>query len=359
MEDQAYLIFELNHSRYGIRATEVLEIFFLPEVAPIAEAVPEMLGVLNLRGELLPVMDLQQRLGCHRSLCQLTDSMIVLQWQTQRVAMVVDRVDGIQTIAIDQITTGGMDGWPLGSLQGGMVAGIAQVEDTIVTLLNPEYLVRSAVQAVIPVVDRAASARRKCGDQDPLPSSWEQRQYGHLDSQARQTLRARANALRRSLENPDPSGRVPLAVVELGDEYFGLGLEIVHEFTDIDRITPVPCCPAHILGNINLRGEVVTLVDISQVIHLPIRSRRSGLKAVVVGLNQLITGIAVDEILDVIYLHPSQIMRPPVAMHSGKDDYLQGVARYQNKMMSIINLPKILTSEVLVVNEEVEYAVQL
>lgn len=352
MEDQAYLMFELNHSRYGIRATDVQEIFFLPEVIPIAEATPDMLGVISLRGELVPVIDLHQRLERHASRCQLTDSMIVLQWHSQRVGIVVNQVEGIQTIAADQITTNGTYGLSKGTLQDGIVAGVAEVEDRIALLLNPECLVQFPVQPML-AGDRDPSAWMNRSCQDALNTSWEQAHYGHLDLQARQILRERAATLRRSLDNPDPTGLVPLAVVGLGDEYFGLGLEMVHEFTDIHRITPIPCCPAHILGNINLRGEIVTLVDISSVIHLPLRSVQSHPKAVVVCLNQLIAGITVDEIVDVVYLHPSEMMTAPIAMHSGKDDYLQGVARYRDKMMSIVNLPKILTSEALVVNEEV------
>jgi purine-binding chemotaxis protein CheW len=141
--------------------------------------------------------------------------------------------------------------------------------------------------------------------------------------------------------------------VGLGGEYFGFGLETVYEFTEIHKITPIPCCPPHIVGNINLRGEIVTLININNVVDLPMKAVRSQPQAVVVRLDQRVAGIAVDDIFDVTYIHPSQVSAAPVALHSAKDEYLQGVAPYQDKMMSIINLSKLLTSEVLIVNEEV------
>ncbi|HEY9662992.1 MAG TPA: chemotaxis protein CheW, partial [Allocoleopsis sp.] len=76
-------------------------------------------------------------------------------------------------------------------------------------------------------------------------------------------------------------------------------------------------------------------------------------KAIIVRQEQLVAGITVDEIFDVTYVHPSQLNAAPVAVHSVSDEYLQGVASYQEKMMSVINLPKVLHSGALVVNEEV------
>ena len=52
-----------------------------------------------------------------------------------------------------------------------------------------------------------------------------------------------------------------LAVVELGDELFGVELAAVQEFCEIVQLTPIPCCPPHILGAISLRGDLVTLID--------------------------------------------------------------------------------------------------
>ncbi|MBG1259194.1 chemotaxis protein CheW [Nostoc commune] len=65
-------------------ATAVQELFFLPEVTAIAVTSGTILGVINLRGKFLPVMDLYRRLEQACPPFQLTDSMIVLEWQTQR-----------------------------------------------------------------------------------------------------------------------------------------------------------------------------------------------------------------------------------------------------------------------------------
>jgi len=361
MNDQSYLIFNLNHSRYGIPATSVQELFFLPEVTAIAESPRAILGVINLRGKFLPVMDLYYRLEQVCPPFQLSDSMIVLEWETQRIGIVVGQVDSVQAIAADQITAN-LYGQSKASLQDGLVTGIANVEEGIVTLLNPELLLQHAlIQTTLNPNSDFNNGLVNDALKHPSDSALNQGLYDHFDSQERQVFQERTETLRCSIDDEDSASLLPLAVVGLGGEYFGFGLETVHEFTEIHKITPIPCCPPHIVGNINLRGEIVTLININDVVDLPMNAVRSPTagrspsqpQAVVVRLDQRVAGIAVDDIFDVTYIHPSQMTTAPIALHSTKDDYLQGVAPYRDRMMSIINLSKLLTSEVLVVNEEV------
>ncbi|WP_414513416.1 chemotaxis protein CheW [Nostoc sp. PCC 9305] len=354
MSHESYLMFKLNHSRYGIPATAVQELFFLPEVTAIAETPSTILGVINLRGKFLPVMDLYHRLEQARPPFQLTDSMIVLEWQTQRIGIIVNQVDSVQAIAPDRIAANVCDRSKEG-LQDRLVTGIANVEEGIVTLLNPELLVQHAFIETVFNLNSDFNNNSSVNDtlKHSSDSALNQGLYDRFDSQERQILQERTEALRCLVDDEDSASLLPLAVVGLGGEYFGFGLETVHEFTDIHKITPIPCCPPHIVGNINLRGEIVTLININNVVDLPINGVRLHQQAVVVRLDRRVAGIAVDDIFDVTYIHPSQMTTAPIALHSAKDDYLQGVAPYRDRMMSIINLSKLLTSEVLVVNEEV------
>lgn len=353
MNEQSYLIFKLNRSYYGIPTIAVKEIFFVPEVAVITEAPPGIFGVLNLRGELLPVLDIYQQLGQLRPSFQLTDSMIVLECQSQRLGIIVSQVDEVQAIPTDQITTC-LYGQSGESLQDVIIIGIATLKNSIVTILNAELFLQYVTAPNIPNpnvdADRVTNGVLKHSPSLVVEQGW----YDNLDLQAREVLQNRTAALRCVINNQDTTELIPLAVVGLGSEYFGLELETVHEFTAIHKIAPIPCCPPHIVGNINLRGEIITLIDINDIVGLPIiNAMRSHSQAVIVRLKQRVAGIVVDAILDVAYLDPSQLKPAPGSRYSTNDDYLQGVAPYQKLMMSIINLSKLLSSDILVVDEEV------
>lgn len=353
MNAQPYLLFQLNQSRYGVSAPAVQEIFFLPEITAIADAPSGILGMVNRRGELLPVLDLHQQLGQQRTPFRLTDSLVVLEWQAQSFGIVVSQVDEVLMISADQITTN-LYGQAEKNLQDRTTIGVATIADNIVTLLNLETLIQQPL--VQSTFNSSTNRQNDLSDIAPMhisSSVLDQELYEHFDLQAQQILRERTAALRCPIDTQDASESMPLAVVSLNDEFFGFALETVHEFIKIHKITPIPCCPSHIIGSINLRGEIITLIDISDVIDLPASTVRSSSQAVIVRLEQRVAGIVLNAIFDVAYLHPSQLQSSPTSMHSTNNNYLLGVAPYQNRMMSIINLPKLLSSDVLVVNEEV------
>jgi purine-binding chemotaxis protein CheW len=406
-----YLIFKLEHCKYGIPASVVQELFFLPEITPVVEAPLSVLGVINLRGEIIPIVNLHHQLGQNFPPLQLTDSIVILQSEHQRLGIVINQVLEVEKITATQIQTAAI----YGKKQEYLSIGIVTIAEDLVTLLNPNPILQSLLNpSEISLVETDLSHaesnlktnsslnsnseshpnsnshgdadvnfslnfnERSNGEIDSqfnqnsdnaktqpqpahqLPAEVVDRKtlltnlYSHLSLEEQQILKTRSENLRVSIvDSQDSTGQIALAVIGLESEYFGFGLEVIHEFTDIDKITPIPCCPPHIIGNINLRGEIVTLVDISHIINLSSSTQKTREKAIVVRHDEIVAGIIVDDIFDVLYLDAKQISNAPVAMHSAHDEYLQGVAPYRDKMMSIINLPKILTTDTLVVNEEV------
>ncbi len=353
MEAQSFIICSLNDSYYGIDASAVQEIFFLPEVTPVAEVPQDIVGLLNLRGEILPVMDLHLRLGQQAQDYHLLDSIIILKWQEIHIGIIVNQVHEVQTISTSEIKTNLSYGRDIPSglnLQrngsaANFIVGVTQVGEHLVMLLNHVSLIAySQVVKEETITDdlnkfNIISANRVfCPNATP---------------EERAVFRERAENLRHRAESEDVTGQIPLAVIGLNGEFFGLDLDAVREFTDIGKITPVPCCPDHIVGNINLRGEIVTLVDIRGLLNLPITGAITASKAMVVRLNDLVAGVTVDHVFDVMYLNPLQMMPLPAAVHSVNDEYLRGTAPYGERMMSILDLPKILTKGGLTVDEEV------
>ncbi|MBD1911459.1 MULTISPECIES: chemotaxis protein CheW [unclassified Leptolyngbya] len=345
MADTSYLIFDSGQNRYGLAATAVQELFFLPEVTPLPNLPRCVVGVIDLRGEILPILDLGLFLGQGSRPYTLTNSVIVLRNDRQALGLVVEHTHEVEAIAPSYITP-----WATTEVDSDRppaFLGIAKRAGEIVTILNPTAFTAITMQAILGTnleeQWQAAEATTEL-----LSDPW-----AELSKDERQVLRQRRNGLAQALQLEDSQSLTALAVMGLQGEYFGLGLDTIHEFTDIHAITPIPCCPPHVLGNINLRGEIVTLVDISPVINLTSKNQHPWQKAIVVRMDDIVAGIAVEDIFDVVHVHPGQINTAPIATQGNHNDYLQGVAPYQNTLMSVINLSKILTSGVLDVDEEV------
>jgi purine-binding chemotaxis protein CheW len=364
MNTKNYLTFHLHDIKYGIDANLVKEIFLLPELIPIAEAPIDVLGILNFRGEIIPVMHLDLRLGNPIKECEITDSVIVLEWEEILIGVIVDRVREVETIDSVLIKKE-VDYGRVRTNNPAFITGIAKVNEEALALLNPQALVREpdAVQALVEENHKEVNKNGTNFDLNaPIDSQKTLRIISNFyDSycpkatiEERAIFRRRADNLRQVNTEAisDITGQIPVAVLGLGGEYFAIALNTVREFINIRDFTPIPCCPSHVVGNINLRGEIITLIDIRGILNLSTPSIETGAKAVVVGVDDIVAGLPVDEVLDVMYLSSSELNSVPVAVNANSHEYLQGTASYSEKMMSVIDLSKILTDGKLVVNEE-------
>ncbi len=396
MPQKPYLLFDLNRSTYAIDAIAVQEIFFLPALTEVTDGHGDVVGIISLRGEILTIIDLNHRLGKLQQPYTLNHSVIVVQWEHHCLGMVVNQVYGVEEIPQENISSSFLERSSR-NLENPVVLGMAQYHNDIIPILNPQALVQERSsstpsgelsQSLTPEIDPDSYTPLAPlnGHRSKTPGQAETVTFqaitdphapkqglvsldmmAQFSPQEQEVLRERAKSLRHVQDDDGSAGLLPLAVVGLQGEYFGLNLENIHEFTEIHQTTPIPCCPNHVVGNINLRGEILTLVDISHLLQLQIQKEGEKTnhtsthfspgsqqqQAVVVRLDKLVAGITVDTVYDVVYLHPSEVSPVPAAVHAMNEDFIRGVASYKTNQMSILDLSKILTSEDLVVNESI------
>lgn len=352
MANKNYLIFSLNGLLYGVEALLVQEIFYLPELTPIADAPNDIIGLLNLRGQILPVMHFALRLGQQIAECSLSDSVIVFAWEGLQIGIIVSAVHEVRNIDLQLIESKICYG-RVGGTSSRFITGVAKVDTDMIMLLDPEHLIRHS-QAVASSSPHEASddLTEKVQEHLGITHSFYDRCCPQATPEVKAVFRERADNLRQLSESSDFTGLMPVAVIGLNGEYFGLDLEVVREFTSLSHVTPIPCCPPHIVGNMNLRGKIITLVDIRGALKMPLTASNTS-KAIVIQFDQVVAGLPVDEVFDVMYLRPSEVRHVPAALNSDSNEFLRGTAPYSEKMLTILDLPKVLTKGDLAVNEEV------
>ena len=372
-----YLIFNLNDIKYGIDPLVVKEIFLLPELMPIAETPLDIVGILNLRGEIISVMHLDLRLGGSLSECHLNDSIVVLEQGDLTIGMIVDSVQEVMIIESKQIQpqinyqqlrTGNQSS---SSINSAFISGIAKVDDEMIVLLDPQALIREP-DAVDDLLNHASQKEVEINAQNPdeesvkaqsapiqkdqgkFISNFYERCCPNATGEERAIFHQRAQTLAQILsEETEKTGeQIPLAIVSLEGECFGLDLAKVREFTKVSSFASIPCCPKHIIGNMNLRGEILTLVDIRPTLNLETSSVQTGSQAVVVEVDDIVAGLPVDEVLDVMYISSEEVDSVPIAI-SANSEYFQGNTNYSEQIITILDLTKIMTEGELVVNQTV------
>ncbi|NEP42342.1 MAG: purine-binding chemotaxis protein CheW [Okeania sp. SIO2H7] len=351
METLPYLIFSVKGALIGVEALSVKEIFLLPEVTAIAETPPIIVGVIDLRGDILTVVDLNILLGYEEQEYSLTDSLVVLEGEEKngQIGIIVSEVFEVKNIPSDSINKEVYGDNPEAVGGHRFIAGVARVEDDIVMLLSSKHLIRYVEMPRLKKLKETEIRDKKI----PLDKKKSFLFAPNISPEERRIFRERAKNLREQSWGEDFTGLMPLAVIGLNEEYFGVNLEVVREFTDINKITPIPCTPDRIVGNMNLRGEILTLVDIRGLLNMPMKKVAKLSKAMIIEVGDVVAGAIVEEVFDVLYLNPSDIKSIPTAVHSNNtyEEYLIGTAKYGEKMMSIVDLQKIMTQGGLVVEE--------
>lgn len=335
MHHRSYLLFNLDDARYSLAAEVVQEIFPLPALTSVPESGPEVAGILNLRGQLIPTLNLKEFLGHPKQPNTAAQVVILAQCGAQQLGLVVDNVQNVEMIAAANISTA-LETPYLSNTKNSLTAGVAKHENEVIVLLNLESLGQSG--QTLP---------------SPMSGGGGNRFMEQFSSEDQRLLQARADGLAQLLAYEGDSDLTALAVVGLDGEHFGLRLETVYEFTEVPQVTSIPCCPPHIVGNMNLRGEILTLVDIRCFLNLSSAAASKPQKAVVMRSGSLVAGVVIDEVFDVVYLQTSDIVSAPTAIHSNSNQYLRGVASYGDSMMSLLDLPKLLAQGELVVDQPI------
>lgn len=335
MTPTSYLLFTLDDNYYGLAAETVQEMFLLPALTSVPESGPEVAGVLNLRGQLLPVINLRLCLGCSPQPNTLSQAVIMVQCGGGQLGLVVDQIQNVEAIAPSSITPT-LETPYFGHAEQPLTIGLTRHGDTVITLIDPVALGQGSSS-----LPRSAS----------VPAAQANPFMAQFSLSDQQVLQARAAGLTQAIADESSSDLAALAVIGLEGERFALGLETVHEFTEVPQITPIPCCPPHIVGNINLRGEILTLVDVRHFLNLQPADPLKPKKAVVMRLGSLVAGVVIDDVFDVIYLQASEIAATPTAVYSSDNPYLRGFAPHGDSMMALLDLPKLLAQGELVVNQ--------
>lgn len=336
---QTYLIFGHHGTRYGLDVRAVREMVWLPELSPIEELPASIAGVFNLRGRVVPVMDLGLRFGRPQQPYGLSDRVIVLEHGDASVGLIAHELLDVLTIAPTEIAD--PRSYQGAGGQAWFVRGEAKLEDGLAMLLDVAALLRSALPEAALSLPAAVGAA-----QLPPPG------FDELSPEQLALLRARARSLTLVPGAGERAGVEAFAVIRLDRELFGLGLDVVREFSHLHSVSPLPCCPPHIVGNMNLRGDILTLIDIRPALGMESSAALS--EVAVLRFGELRLGLQVTEVVDVVYLTPSDIAATPVASERAGKAYCKGVATHDGQAVAILDLEKMLAQHALQVSEEVQ-----
>jgi len=316
VSDEVQLVgFRLGGEEYAVGISEVQEIIRLPEITKVPKAPSFVEGVINLREKILPIISLRKKFGLED--IEKADSLrvIVVNINGLSIGMIVDSMSEILRLSKDSIE-------PPPPIIAGLdtenLEGIGKLEEgkRLLLLLNLHNLFTTS----------------------------EKRELSQLNK-TKET-----NVDKDKRERGKVTEEEQLVSFEIENEEFGVNVEEVQEIIRLPEITRVPQAPFFVEGVINLRGDILPVIDLRKRFDLEATQKTNATRIVVVNTDSKTTGIIVDSVSEVLRLPKDSIEPPPPIIAGIEGKYLRGIGKLNGgeKLIILLDLKK----EILAVGEE-------
>jgi len=135
---------------------------------------------------------------------------------------------------------------------------------------------------------------------------------------------------------------VGLATFYVGEALCGMDILKVQEINKQMEVTPVPQAPEYVSGVLNLRGRIVTIVDLGQKIGLSPTHLSDESRNIIVDSQDEYIGLLVDRIADVVPARWDQVEAPPANIGGVQGEFFKGIFKTENSLIGILDIEGIL-----------------
>ncbi|CAA2102012.1 Chemotaxis protein CheW [Methylobacterium bullatum] len=313
-EARQFVIFHVETEMFAVSLAEVKEIIRVPEVVRVPLSPPSLLGLANLRGTVLPVLNLRDVFAFPPALHDDATRVVVLD-QGSPIGLVVDRMANVVTVDADRIEpTSAIEG----TIDTDLLTGMIKTNDgrSLVMILDAGQLIRREFSRI--------SAR------------------GQTGAGAAQTGATDAPTAAEPLVDEDQ-----LVSFEVAGQEYAFPIERVQEIVQLpEHVSRVPNAPAHVLGVITLRNRLLPLVSLREMFGLETKEFTETNKVVVVSLGTkpgFSAGIVMDSVKEVLRVNRSLVEPMPalLAQDAGMDD-IQAICRLQDgqRLVSVLSVER-------------------
>lgn len=307
MATEAFLSFVIAGQEFGLPLAVVREVLAIPASMTVVPRTDDaMVGVVTLRNRLLPLVSLATLLGIGGATVGAGAKIVVAVIGNVRVGLIVEATKAIVRASLDQI-----DPVPPVLTRGRQEAQIQAIGrlddgDRLMSILSTDHLLRDGL------AERLAAE----GDKEDLDMT------GTADS----------------------SEIEQFVIFQLADEHYGLPIGSVAEVIIMpDKLTTLPKAPKFVEGVMNLRGEVVPIIDQRGRFQAPASRSARKPKVIIVRIGKALAGFIVDGVSEVLGISADRV-RPPPELAVQDNKLIERIANFEvdGRMILLIDPQELL-----------------
>lgn len=144
---------------------------------------------------------------------------------------------------------------------------------------------------------------------------------------------------------PDGAASLLVTTFSVRDALFALDTAVVEEVVRPRRTTRVAHSPEYVLGIMNLRGKIVTVLDLAQILQLGKTTLTEESRLYLVPDGDSMAGLLVDRVGDVIEVDARALEPPPASVRRTEGRFLRGIARAGHRLVTVLDASAVLASE--------------
>lgn len=148
-----------------------------------------------------------------------------------------------------------------------------------------------------------------------------------------------------SSKSVDSDEMLQWVTFKLENETYGVNVMQVQEVLRYSDIAPVPGAPPYVLGIINLRGSVVTVIDTRSRFGLMPADVTDNTRVVIIESDKQVIGILVDSVAEVVYMKASEIELAPNVGTDESAKFIKGVCNRESELLILVDLDKLLSDD--------------
>lgn len=170
------------------------------------------------------------------------------------------------------------------------------------------------------------------------------------DIDGKTILQKRAKELSTALSKETRGEYFEYIEFMLADELYGIEKEFIKEVFPLKDLTPLPCVPDFIIGIINVRGKILSVIDLKKFFDLPDSGKNELNSVIILQNNELEFCILADKVLGVGKAYLNEVQKSLPTLKGIREDFLRGITPGR---IILLDHNKILNDNQLVINEQV------
>ncbi|XOB65669.1 chemotaxis protein CheW [Deferribacteres bacterium DY0037] len=311
IDEKRFISFNIKEQEYAIEIHKINEIIWMPEVTSVPGLPSYVLGIFSLRGEVIPLLSLHSRFGMTLNRDDETTRVVIVDIGNVMVAFAADKVNAVVSVDESLIE---LPPKVYEDQEGSEVSAVLKLEDgkRLVMALEPENLVDDA-------------------ELEALKSVAEQSKGGtHMNYDVTNTADEEKQIVTFQIEN----------------EHYGIYIQKVQEINRYTNVTKIPKTPKFVEGIINLRGEVIPLIDLRSRFELETKPRDEFTRVIIINLQNMKVGFVVDWVDEVLRIRQEDIDPvPPVLGVAVNSEFIEGVINFDKneKMILLLDVEELFS----------------